>query len=137
MTPSIFKGITMAQTPSRDWRKKSHRLQKARDEFRERNRNKAGEIKALKGKTLDLEKSRSQWKKKCGENNQEIKRLTDELQAKEELIEAERKLRQEEAAVHEKELEQLKKKWQQMLQQASLEKKNTTSFVDAIRQFMS
>jgi len=60
----------MVNTPSRDWRKKSHRLQDSRDEFKARNREKAEKIKSLEGRTLDLERSRSQWKKKCEEKAQ-------------------------------------------------------------------
>jgi hypothetical protein len=126
----------MVNTPSRDWRRKSHRLQDSRDEFKTRNREKAEKIKILEGRALDLERSRSQWKKKCEEKGQEIKKLADELAAKDELIEAERKLREQEAAVHSEELEHLKKKWQ-MLQQFSQEKKNKKSLTDTIRQFLS
>lgn len=126
----------MANTPSRDWRRKSHRLQDSRDEFKTRNREKAEKIKTLEGRAFDLERSRSQWKKKCEEKGQEIKKLADELVAKDELIEAERKLREQEAAVHSEELEHLKKKWQ-MLQQFSQEKKNKKSLTDTIRQFLS
>ena len=99
----------MGNTPSRDWRKKSHRLQDSRDEFKARNRDKAEKIKTLEGKTLDLERSRSQWKQKCEEKTREIKKLADEVVAKDELIEAERKLRQQEAETHAEELEHLKK----------------------------
>lgn len=126
----------MVNTPSRDWRKKSHRLQDSRDEFKARNREKAEKIKTLEGRTLDLERSRSQWKKKCEEKVQENKRLADELVAKDELIEMERKLRQQEAAVHADELEGLKKKWR-MQQQCSQEKESKKSLVDTIRQFLS
>ena len=126
----------MANTPSRDWRRKSHRLQDSRDEFKARNREKAEKIKTLEGRALDLERSRSQWKKKCEEKVQEIKKLADELAAKDELIEMERKLRQQEATVHADELEGLKKKWQ-MLQQCSREKKNKKSIAGTIRQLWS
>ena len=126
----------MVNRPSRDWRKRSHRLQESRDEFKARNRNKAEKIKALEGKALDLERSRSEWKQKCEEKAQENKRLADELVAKDELIEAARKLRQQETEAHSEELEQLKKKWQ-MLQQRSQEKKITKSLTDTIRQFLS
>jgi len=126
----------MVNTPSRDWRKKSHRLQDSRDEFKARNREKAEKIKTLEGKALDLEQSRSQWKKKCEEKTREIKRLADEVASKDELIEAERKLRQQEVSSHSEELEHLKKKWQ-MLQQRSQEKKTTKSITDTIRQFLS
>jgi SMC interacting uncharacterized protein involved in chromosome segregation len=126
----------MVNTPSRDWRKRSHRLQDSRDEFKARNREKAEKIKALEGKALDLECSRSQWKKKCEEKVQENKRLVDELVAKDELIEMERKMRQQEAAAHADELEGLKKKWQ-MLQQCSREKKDKKSFAGTIRQLWS
>lgn len=126
----------MVNRPSRDWRKRSHRLQESRDEFKARNRNKAEKIKALEGKALDLERSRSEWKRKCEEKAQENKRLADELVAKDELIEAEKKLRQQETEAHSEELEQLKKKWQ-MLQQRSQEKKITKSLTDTIRQFLS
>ena len=47
--------------------------------------------------------------KKCEEKAQENKRLSDELVAKDELIEMERRLRREEAATHAEELEGLKK----------------------------
>jgi SMC interacting uncharacterized protein involved in chromosome segregation len=123
----------MANTPSRDWRKKSHRLQNSRDEFKARNRDKAQKIKTLEGRTLDLERSRSQWKKKCEERIQEIKRLADELVAKDGLIEIEKKLRQQEAAAHADELDGLKKKWQ-TLQQCSQGKKSKKSLADTIRQ---
>jgi len=126
----------MVNRPSRDWRKRSHRLQESRDEFKARNRNKAEKIKTLEGKALDLERSRSEWKQKCEEKTREIKRLADEVAAKDELIEAERKSRQQETEAHSEELEQLKKKWQ-MLQQRSLEKKTTKSLADTIRQFLS
>ena len=126
----------MVNTPSRDWRKKSHRLQDSRDEFKARNREKAEKIKSLEGRTLDLERSRSQWKKKCEEKAQENKKLADELIAKDGLIEAERQLREQDAIVHAEELEFLKKKWQ-MLQQLSQEKKNKKSLADTIRQFLS
>ena len=126
----------MVNTPSRDWRKKSHRLQDSRDEFKARNREKAEKIKTLEGRALDLERSRSQWKKKCEEKAQENKRLADELVAKDELIEMERKLRQQEAAAHADELEGLKKKWQ-MQQQCSQEKESKKSLADTIRQFLS
>jgi SMC interacting uncharacterized protein involved in chromosome segregation len=126
----------MVNRPSRDWRKRSHRLQESRDEFKARNRNKAEKIKALEGKALDLERSRSEWKQKCEEKARENKRLADELVAKDELIEAERKLRQQETEAHSEELEQLKKKWQ-MLQQRSQGKKITKSLTDTIRQFLS
>jgi SMC interacting uncharacterized protein involved in chromosome segregation len=126
----------MVNTPSRDWRKKSHRLQDSRDEFKARNRDKAEKIKTLEGRALDLERSRSQWKKKCEEKAQENKRLADELVAKDELIEMERKLRQQEAAAHADELEGLKKK-RQMQQQCSQEKKSKKSLADTIRQFLS
>ena len=126
----------MVNIPSRDWRKKSHRLQDSRDEFKARNREKAEKIKTLEGRALDLERSRSQWKKKCEEKVQEITRLADELVAKDGLIEVERKLRQQEAAVHTDELEGLKKKWQ-MLQQCSREKKSKKSLAGTIRQLWS
>ena len=126
----------MVNTPSRDWRKKSHRLQDSRDEFKARNREKAEKIKTLEGRALDLERSRSQWKKKCEEKAQENKRLADELVAKDELIELERKLRQQEAAAHADEFEGLKKKWQ-MQQQRSQEKESKKSLADTIRQFLS
>ncbi len=126
----------MVNTPSRDWRKKSHRLQESRDEFKARNRNKAEKIKTLEGKALDLERSRSQWKQKCEEKTREIKRLADEVAVKDELIEEERKLRQQEAARHAEELEGLKKKWQ-MLQLSSLERKTKKSLVGTIRQLLS
>ena len=126
----------MANTPSRDWRKKSHRLQDSRDEFKARNREKAEKIKTLESRTLDLERSRSQWKKKCEEKARENKKLADELVAKDELIEAERQLREKEATAYAEELERLKKKWQ-TLQQFSREKKNTKSLADTIRQFLS
>lgn len=99
----------MVNRPSRDWRKRSHRLQESRDEFKARNRDKAEKVKILEGKALDLERSRSQWKEKCKEKTREIKRLTDEVAEKDELIEAERKLRQQEIEMHSEELEQLKK----------------------------
>ena len=126
----------MVNTPSRDWRKKSHRLQDSRDEFKARNREKAEKIKTLEGRALDLERSRSQWKKKCEEKAQENKRLADELVAKDELIEMERKLHQQEAETHADELEDLKKKWQ-MQQQCSQEKESKKSLADTIRQFLS
>jgi len=126
----------MVNTPSRDWRKKSHRLQDSRDEFKARNRDKAEKIKILEGRALDLERSRSQWKKKCEEKVHEIKRLADELVAKDELIELERQLRQQEAAVHADELEGLKKKWQ-MLQQCSRERKSKKSLAGTIQQLWS
>lgn len=126
----------MGNISSRDWRKKSHRLQKGRDEFKARNREKAAQIKALQIKTSDVEESRSQWKKKYEEKTREIKRLEDEVAAKNELIEAERRLRKQEAEAHEEELDGLKKKWQ-MLQQRSQEKKTTKSITDTIRQFLS
>ena len=126
----------MVNTPSRDWRKKSHRLQDSRDEFKARNREKAEKIKILEGRTLDLKRSRAQWKKKCEEKARENKKLADELVAKDELIEAERQLREQEAAAHAEELGHLKKKWQ-TLQQFSREKKNTKSLADTIRQFLS
>src|SRR3990172_5922099 len=122
----------MVNTPSRDWRKKSHRLQDSRDEFKARNREKAEKIKTLESRTLDLERSRSQWKKKCEEKARENKKLADELVAKDELIEAERQLREKEATAHAEELERLKKKWQ-TLQQFSREKKNKKSLADTIR----
>jgi hypothetical protein len=128
--------MTMVNTPSRDWRKKSHRLQDSRDEFKARNRKKAEKIKILEGRALDLERSRSQWKKKCEEKVQENKRLADELIVKDELIEAERQLRQREATAHAEELEHLKKKWQ-ILQQISQGKKNKKSLADTIQQFLS
>ena len=126
----------MVNIPSRDWRKKSHRLQDSRDEFKARNREKAAKIKALEGTASDLEHSRAQWKKKCEEKAQENKRLSDELVAKDELIEMERRLRREEAATHAEELEGLKKKWQ-MLQQSSRERKTKKSLGDTIRQLLS
>lgn len=126
----------MVNIPSRDWRKKSHRLQDSRDEFKARNREKAEKIKTLEGRTLDLERSRSQWKKKCEEKAKENKKLSDDLVVKDELIEAERKLRRQEAETHSEELDHLKKKWQ-MLQQRSQEKKTTKSLADTIRQFLS
>ncbi len=126
----------MVNRPSRDWRKRSHRLQDSRDEFKARNRDKAAQIKALQIKASDVEESRSQWKKKCEEKTREIKRLEDEVAAKDELIEAARKLRQQEAETHAEELQQLKKKWE-MLQQHSREKKTTKSLADTIRQFLS
>jgi SMC interacting uncharacterized protein involved in chromosome segregation len=126
----------MVNRPSRDWRKRSHRLCESRDEFKARNREKAEKIKTLEGRALDLEHSRSQWKKKCEEKAQENKRLADELVAKDELIEMERKLRKQEAAAHADELEGLKKKWQ-MQQQCSQEKESKKSLADTIRQFLS
>jgi hypothetical protein len=85
---------------------------------------------------LDLERSRSQWKKKCEEKVQENKKLVDDLVVKDELIEMERKLRQQEAAAHADELEGLKKEWQ-MLQQCSREKKSKKSLAGTIRQLWS
>ena len=126
----------MVNTPSRDWRKRSHRLCESRDEFKTRNRKKAEKIKALEGTAADLEQSRAQWKRKCEERVQEIKMLKNELAEKDSLIEGERKLRQQEAAVHAEELEGLKKKWQ-MLQQSSREKKSKTSLVATIQQLWS
>jgi len=99
----------MVNMPSRDWRKRSHRLLESRDEFKMRNRKKAEKIKALEGTATDLEQSRAQWKKKCEERVQEIETLKNELAEKDSLIEAERKLRQQEADVHAEELEGLKK----------------------------
>ena len=122
--------------PSRDWRKRSHRLCESRDEFKARNREKAEKIKALEGKALDLEHSRAQWKKKCEEKTQENKALKNEVAEKEALIEAERKLREQEAVTHAEEFEKLKKKWH-MQQQVSQENKTKKSLVDAIRQLLS
>lgn len=132
----IFQRAYMVNSPSRDWRKRSHRLQDSRDEFKARNRDKAEKIKTLEGKALDLERSRSQWKQKYEEKTREIKRLANEVAAKDELSEAERKLRQQEAAAHADELEGFKKKWQ-MLQQCSQEKESKKSLADTIRQFLS
>jgi chromosome segregation ATPase len=126
----------MPKTPSRDWRKRSHRLCESRDEFKARNREKAAKIKALEGTASDLEQSRAQWKKKCEKKTQEIKTLKNEIAEKDALIEAERILRQQEAAAHVEELEDLKKKWQ-MLQQSSLGKEPKKSLVDTIRQLLS
>jgi len=126
----------MVNMPSRDWRKRSHRLLESRDEFKMRNRKKAEKIKALEGTATDLEQSRAQWKKKCEERVQEIETLKNELAEKDSLIEAERKLRQQEADVHAEELEGLKKKWR-MQQQSSLEKKSKKSLVGTIRQLLS
>ena len=126
----------MPKTPSRDWRKRSHRLCESRDEFKARNREKAAKIKALEGTASDLEQSRAQWKKKCEEKTQEIKTLKNEIAEKDALIEAEKILRQQEAAAHVEELEDLKKKWQ-MLQQSSLGKEPKKSLVDTIRQLLS
>jgi len=126
----------MTNMPSRDWRKRSHRLRKGRDELKTRNREKASKIKALEGSASDLEHSRSQWKKKCEEKAQENKALKNEIAAKDELIETERKLRQQEAAAHVEELEGLKKKWQ-MLQQSSQVKRAKKSLVGTILQLLS
>lgn len=121
---------------SRDWRKRSHRLRKGRDALKARNREKATKIKALEGRASDLELSRSQWKKKCEEKTQELKQLTSEIEAKDELIEVEKQLRQQEAAAYFGELESLKKKWQ-MLQLCFREKKTKKSLIDTILQFLS
>jgi chromosome segregation ATPase len=126
----------MPKTPSRDWRKRSHRLCESRDEFKARNREKAAKIKALEGTASDLEQSRAQWKKKCEKKTQEIKTLKNEIAEKDALIEAEKILRQQEATAHVEELEDLKKKWQ-MLQQSSLGKEPKKSLVDTIRQLLS
>lgn len=126
----------MVNIPSRDWRKRSHRLQDSRDEFKARNRKKAEKIKTLEGRASDLEYSRSQWKKKCEKQAQENKRLVGELVARDELIEREKKLREQEAMAHAEELESLKKKWQ-MQQQFSQEKKTKKSLVGTIRQLLS
>lgn len=126
----------MTNMPSRDWRKRSHRLGESRDEFKARNREKAAKIKTLEGTALDLEHSRAQWKKKCEEKVQENKALKSEIAEKEALIEMERKLRQQEAAAHAEAFEVLKKKWQ-MQQQSSLEKKTKKSLVGTIRQLLS
>jgi hypothetical protein len=126
----------MPKTPSRDWRKRSHRLCESRDEFKARNREKAAKIKALEGTASDLEQSRAQWKKKCETKTQEIKTLKNEIAEKDALIEAEKILRQQEATAHVEELEDLKKKWQ-MLQQSSLGKEPKKSLVDTIRQLLS
>ena len=126
----------MTNRPSRDWRKRSHRLGKSRNEFKTRNRAKAIKIKALEGTASDLEESRTRWKKKCEEKVQEIKTLKNEIEEKNSLIEEERKSRQQEAIAYSEELEALKKKWQ-MLQQRSLEKKSKKSLVGTIRQLLS
>lgn len=126
----------MVNMPSRDWRKRSHRLRESRDEFKERNREKAAKIKALEGTTSDLEQSRAQWKKKCEERAQEIKTLKNEIAEKDALLEVERKVREQEAAAYAEELEDLKKKWQ-MLQQSSLEKKSKKSIAGTIRRLLS
>lgn len=126
----------MTNMPSRDWRKRSHRLCESRDEFKARNRDKAAKIKALEGTASDLEQSRAQWKKKCEEKAQENKTLQNEIAAKDTLIAEERKLRRQEANAHAEELEGLKKKWQ-MLQRSSLEKKTKKSLVGTIRQLLS
>lgn len=126
----------MPNMPSRDWRKRSHRLCESRDEFKARNREKAAKIKALRGTTSDLEHSRAQWKKKYEEKSQEIKILKSELATKDVLIEEEKKLREQEAIAHAEELAGLKKKWR-MLQQSSLESKHKKSLVDTIRQLLS
>src|ERR1700739_2972905 len=102
----------MSNSPTRDWRKKSHRLEKSRNEFKERNREKAEKIKASSGRALDLEHSRAQWKKKYEEKSEETDRLAEELASKNSLLEAEKKIRQEEARGHAEEMEKLKKKWQ-------------------------
>jgi chromosome segregation ATPase len=132
----FFGARHMTNMPSRDWRKRSHRLRKGRDELKTRNREKASKIKALEGSASDLEHSRSQWKKKCEEKAQENKALKNEIAAKDELIETERKLRQQEAAAHVEELEGLKKKWQ-MLQQSSQVKRAKKSLVGTILQLLS
>lgn len=126
----------MPNIPSRDWRKRSHRLNQSRDNLQIKNREKATKIKALEGKASDLEQSRAQWKKKYEAQVEEVKALTDEIAAKNALMEAERRLHQEEVATNLKELDRLKKKWQ-MLQQSSQEKKKTRSLGDAIRQLLS
>lgn len=99
----------MTNRPSRDWRKRSHRLGKSRNEFKTRNRAKAIKIKALEGTASDLEESRTRWKKKCEEKVQEIKTLKNEIEEKNSLIEEERKSRQQEAIAYSEELEALKK----------------------------
>ncbi len=126
----------MTNMPSRDWRKRSHRLGESRDEFKSRNREKAAKIKALEGTASDLEHSRAQWKKKCEEKVQENKALKNEIAEKEALIEIERKLRQQEAAANVEAFEVLKKKWQ-MQQQSSRENKTKKSLVGTIRQLLS
>jgi len=75
-------------------------------------------------------------KRNARKKTREIKRLEDEAVVKDELIEAERKLRKQEAEAHVEEFESLKKKWE-MLQQRSQEKKTTKSLTDTIRQFLS
>lgn len=131
-----FQESSSMNVPSRDWRKRSHRLCESRDEFKTRNREKAEKIKALEGKASDLEHSRAQWKKKCEEKAQEIKTLKNTVAEKDALIDAERELREQEAVAYAEGLESLKKKWQ-MQQQASQEKETKKSLVDAIRQLLS
>lgn len=125
----------MTNMPSRDWRKRSHRLCESRDEFKARNREKAVKIKALEGTARDLQQSRTQWKKKCDEKVQEIKDLKTEIAEKNTLIEVERTLRQQEAAAHLEELEELKKK-EQMPESCFREQQTKKSLVDAIRQLL-
>jgi chromosome segregation ATPase len=126
----------MINMPSRDWRKRSHRIEQSRDSQKIKNREKATRIKALEGKASDLETSREQWKKKYETKVEEIKKLADEIAAKDKLVEAEKALRQQEAAAYAAELDRLKKKWE-MLQQVSLKKQNKRSLTDTIRQYLS
>lgn len=70
--------------------KKIKRLNASKEEFKERNREKAVTNKHLQGKVADLEVSRGEWKKKCLEQQQLCETLEKQLAVAQEETKLER-----------------------------------------------
>ena len=87
-------------------RKKINRINASKEEFKERNREKAVTNKHLQGKVADLEMSRAEWKKKC----QEQERLYEELQKQLAAAQEEAKLEREQVEDLRFENDKIKKK---------------------------
>lgn len=60
-------------------RKKNQRLAHSRDELKERNRQRALEVKYFMGKVADIDESRSEWRKKYKELASKCEALESEL----------------------------------------------------------
>ena len=105
-------------------RKQCKRLQQNRKILKEKNAKKATQIKALNGKTDDLQVSRDRWKNQCKESESKIIFLSESIRkmevelnkemektrALEELFNAERQLRLNTEKARDSQIEELKKK---------------------------
>jgi chromosome segregation ATPase len=122
--PEASNNSSFKKETARDLRKRNKRLKNSRDDLKKKSRQQAGDIKALKGKNVDLKESRDLWKEHYYREQEEKnslemtlkaeKKRVDEMEAfaqeRERLLKIKEKVREEEKAKYEQEIDKLKKK---------------------------